>query len=280
MFCTSEISLFTRKIVQKIEENGENHGICSTSDNYITTPHVLSWFLDFSPSRGVARAVWVSGAPLSHHPPVPRTASLARSQARVLAQGQQPEAAGGRSRHRSPLTPALGSPAPPLAGSLLSNMKLKKKKEKRGPQVMFFLAALCAGGYELYNILHAEQRAGFVPWHLALHSRTSEVKHFIIILSLAAWCNSQPTGSCQSGVTQGAARNGKRAGLRLLNRPWGKSPSCFKYWISLPCVFWIIKTRSSDVNIGLGIWKRAVCNTLHRPILGTFYLRIKSFPKH
>lgn len=40
-------------------------------------------------------------------------------------------------------------------------------------------------GYVLYNLLHAEQRAGFVPWHLALRSRTSEVKRFIIILSLA-----------------------------------------------------------------------------------------------
>lgn len=57
----------------------------------------------------------------------------------------------------------------------------------------------------------------------------------------------------------------------------GTSPSCSQDWVSQPCLFWIIKTRSSDGNTELGMEERRVYNTLHCCVV--FCLSMKSIPK-
>ena len=129
MFCTLEVSLFTRQNIHKVEESGENHGICSPSDNDITTPQVLNWLISFSPSRGVVCGAQnrrfglvgpLSSCSLPHPWQVP---------------GPCPSPGLAPPRHWPPLPPGSGLPGPTtgrVSPSGNESEKKVKKKEETG----------------------------------------------------------------------------------------------------------------------------------------------------
>lgn len=184
------------------------------------TAQIWKWYTCFPPEH----PVWGRGAPS----PLAPLRQLGCSGCSLLAahQDHSPARSAARRSGRSRSAPRGVSPsvptarwrqsvvAPqPLCWQLCSFRKWKWKKKKEETQ--WYSGSWLCLECVLRDILRPERQACFIHWLFPVSSRTSEVKHFIIVPSLAPWCNSQPTYSCQSGVTERAARNCRHSELSL-----------------------------------------------------------------